>query len=88
MGKTQQQYKDEHYAAGLKEVDKAHQLRKKTDAATLKQINEAIDKATATQTGQYQQRIESRNISVIIHVRIGKSLGIERFKAHGASKGE
>ena len=59
MGKTQQQYKDEHYAAGLKQVDKLHGQRKETDAATLKQINEAIDKATAVQTGQYQQRIDA-----------------------------
>lgn len=59
MGKTQQQYKDEIYAAGKKQVDKLHGQRKETDAATLKQINEAIDKATATQTGQYQQRIDA-----------------------------
>lgn len=59
MGKTLQQYKDENYAAGKKQVDKLHGQRKETDAATLKQINEAIDKATATQTGQYQQRIDA-----------------------------
>lgn len=59
MGKTLQQYKDEHYASGLKQVDKLHGQRKETDAATLKQINAAIDKSTAVQTGQYQQRIDA-----------------------------
>ena len=59
MGKTQQQYKEEIYAAGKKSVDKLHSQKKKTDAETLKQINAAIDESAATQTGQYQQRIEA-----------------------------
>ncbi|MBQ9841626.1 MAG: hypothetical protein IJO42_00775 [Clostridia bacterium] len=59
MGKTLQQYKDETYAAGKKSVDKVYKQKQETDAATLKQINAAIDKSTAVQTGQYQQRIDA-----------------------------
>lgn len=59
MAKTQQQYYDEIYAEGKKSLDKLHEQKKTTDAETLKQIEAGIDKATATSTAQYQQRIDA-----------------------------
>ena len=59
LQKTVQDYYNEQYLPGKASLDQQHKTWQETDANTLQQINESIDRAAKTATGQYQQRIDA-----------------------------
>ena len=58
MAKSPQEYIDELYRQGQNTANSLHSQRTQADEEFIKQVNEAIDRATASSTKPYQSQIE------------------------------